>query len=74
MAHAYTAQRSRNSVRMRGSYGIDTPDNRAPFSSGSIAHMAVQHWLGILPKRRPGADPDHPADSAFNGQALIRKS
>jgi len=71
--------RTRHSVRAtlfgcEEAHGIDTADNRAPVSGWSIAHMAVQHWLGILPKRRPGADPDHPADSAFNGQALTGKS
>src|ERR1700722_12375502 len=34
------------------------------------ARLALQHWMGLLPGRRAGNDPDHSAHSGFTGVRL----
>jgi hypothetical protein len=60
-------------VRHERNYGIDSPDYCDLVSTRSVAHLAVQHRLGLLPKRRVGINSVDP-DRAFVDGKIVKGS
>jgi hypothetical protein len=58
------------SVRHVRTYGIDSPDYRDLVVTRSIAHLAIQHRLGVLPERRVGINSVDPARASVNGKIV----
>ena len=57
-------------VRHERNYGIDSPDYRDLVSTRSVAHLAVQHRLGLLPKRRVGINSVDPDRASVDGKIV----